>query len=125
MFDFIRKAVISHKVEEVKGELQRAGRALQELLMDPNILDKLDSETVWSLLHGLDASFTVLEKTLRTTLGENEEVHPDVRKSLREVQAAVAALRSSVTGLLPLVENVYPQPTKKTQWQLIPPNSQA
>ncbi len=125
MFDFIRKAVIAHKIDEVKAELHQAGQALQELLMDADVLEKLDAHTVWSLLHGLDASFTVLEKTLRSTLSENEAVHPDVRRSLREVQAAVAALRSSLTGLLPLVENVYPQPARKTQWELVPPNGQA
>lgn len=125
MFDFIRKAVISHKVDEVKGELQRAGQALQDLLMDADILEKLDPQTVWSMLHGLDASFTVLEKTLQTTLGENEAVHPDVRKSLREVQAAVAALRSSLSGLLPFVEGFYPPPAKETRWELVPPKSHA
>lgn len=123
MFDMIRKAVMTQKINEVKDELQRAGSSLQELLMDPDILDKLDDQTAWSLIHGMEASITVLEKTLRTTLGENNEMHGDVRKTLRDVQAAVVRLKESLGSVTPMVQMVYGAPPKDSEWKLVPPGA--
>lgn len=125
MLDMIRKAVIGQKINEIKGELQQAGASIQELLLGPDLLDKLDAETVWRLIHGLDASFIVMERTLRSTLSEEAEVDPAVRKTLRDLQAAVTKLRESLGSVVPFVQTVYDTPPKPTQWRVIAPDEQA
>lgn len=123
MFDMIRKAILTQKINEVKGELQRAGASLQELLLRPDLLDKLDAQTVWSLVHGLEASLQVLEQTLRNALNGPAPADPEVRRTLRELQNAVAALREALGSVTPYVEALYDAPPKATRWELVPPGT--
>lgn len=121
VLDTLRKAMMTHKVNEVKQELQRAGNSLQELLMQPDILDRLNVHTAWTLVHGVDASLNVLEQTIRSALRSDEPVDSDVTRTLRDVQAAMTTLRTTLGSIVPFVESKFDMPPKGTQWNIDPP----
>lgn len=123
MWASIRKAVLTHKLNEIKGELQRAGESVQALLMEPDILKRLDSDTAWRLIHGLEASFRIVEDTVRGILGAGTAPDAGVARALRDVQAAAATLRETLDGLMPYVEGLYGPPRSETRWQVIPPEA--
>lgn len=120
MLNTLRKAVVAHKMNEIKQEFQRAGESIQQLLLT-DALDRLGGETAWPLIHGLEASLTVMEGTLRGLLRTPETLDPAVTRSLRDLQAAVVTLRSTLSGMTPLIEAQFGLPPKGTVWTVEPP----
>lgn len=123
MFDSLKQLIISHKLNSVKEELQRAGTSLETLLRDPDILELLDKDMAWELVNGVDTSLHVLEQTVRRSLQRSDEVDIKVTKALRDAQMAVVSLRQTIDDFKPFVEKFYGMPPAGAQWRIEPPTA--
>lgn len=124
MFDIIRDAVVGRRLDGIRQDLLQAGRSMQHLIRQPKAIETMDSQNVWTLLHGMQAALHIAEKTLSNVRRETQGTpSAEIRGALRDMQTATLSLRQVLEeAIIPHAKNSFPFPQKETRWRIQPPD---
>lgn len=118
----IRDAIIAQRVNALKADLQRAGASLQAVFTQPAVLQQMDPKAAWTLIHGLQASLEVAERTLRTVRGSGGLPAGPAQQAVADLQVATAHLREVLAeAVVPFAERQFDFPPPGTRWEITPP----
>lgn len=119
----IRDAVIHRRLEMIRQDLLQAGKSLENLIRRPEAIETMDPQSVWSLLHGLEAALHVAEKTLRSVRRDMQgTAAATVKAALRDMETAVGSVRQVMDeAILPYAAKNFPPPPVDTRWGIKPP----
>lgn len=122
MLEGIRDAIIAQRLNALKADLSRAGDSLQAVFTQPQVLQQMDSKTAWTLVHGLQASLEVAERTLRTVRSSGGVPAGPAMQAVSDLQVAAAHLREVLSeAVVPFAERQFDFPPPGTRWRVQPP----
>lgn len=125
MLDALRDAVIARRIQDLRADLSQAGASLQALSNDLGSLETVDPKAAWELIHGLQASLIVAERSLRSVRRSDGLPQGTLRKSVNDLLNAVAHMRQLLErDLIPYAEKAYGFPPPGTRWQLTEPGGE-
>lgn len=122
MLDAIKDAVIARTIEALRADLDQAGRSLRAVFSQPETLTQMDAQTAWKLIHGLEASLSVAEQTLRDVRRSPGMPSGPMRRAVTDLLTVVSHFQELLhTRLVPMAEKTYDLPPQGTRWQIEPP----
>lgn len=119
MLDAIKDAAVARTVQALRADAEQAGRSLKALIEHPESLSRVDALTAWRLIHGLEASLSVAEETLREARRSPGMPEGPLRRAATDLLSLVSNVKELLESrLIPIAERTYDLPPPGTRWKI-------